>query len=175
MKLKQIHIFSLSITLFLSTSVVNAQYQIRASVVGGGGGVISGSTYRISSTAGQTFIGSIQSSNYRKQVGFWRPAQLLTPVEQLLDLIPLEYRLDQNYPNPFNPVTNIRFTLKERSHATLVVYNLLGQKVATLIEQELGAGEYVAQFDPNTLATGIYVYRLTTTNFVQSRRMLLLK
>jgi len=165
----------LTLILFLLSNYLYGQYQIRASVFGGGGAVISNADHRISSTSGQTLIGSAQAGNFRMHMGFWRPAQLLTPVEEFSDLTPTEYRIDQNYPNPFNPSTIIRFAVKERSHVSLVVFNLLGQTVSTLVNGELPAGEYETRFSPSGLASGLYVYRITTNGFVQSRRMLLLK
>lgn len=89
---------------------------------------------------------------------------------------PLEYSLDQNYPNPFNPSTNIQFTLAATSNVTLEVYNMLGQKVATLIQgQKMNAGNHTQVFDASSLASGMYVYRISTPNFVQSRTMMLIK
>ena len=89
---------------------------------------------------------------------------------------PLEYSLDQNYPNPFNPSTNIQFTLAATSNVTLEVYNMLGQKVATLLQgQKMNAGNHTQVFDASSLASGMYVYRISTPNFVQSRTMMLIK
>lgn len=89
---------------------------------------------------------------------------------------PLEYSLDQNYPNPFNPSTNIQFTLAATSNVTLEVYNMLGQKVATILQgQKMNAGNHTQVFDASSLASGMYVYRISTPNFVQSRTMMLIK
>ena len=89
---------------------------------------------------------------------------------------PLEYSLDQNYPNPFNPSTNIQFTLAATSNVTLEVYNMLGQKVATILQgQKMNAGNHNQVFDASSLASGMYVYRISTPNFVQSRTMMLIK
>ena len=89
---------------------------------------------------------------------------------------PLEYSLDQNYPNPFNPSTNIQFTLAATSNVTLEVYNMLGQKVATLLQgQKMNAGNHTQVFDASSLASGMYVYRISTPSFVQSRTMMLIK
>ena len=89
---------------------------------------------------------------------------------------PLEYSLDQNYPNPFNPTTNIQFTLAATSNVTLEVYNMLGQKVATILQgQKMNAGNHAQVFDASRLASGMYVYRISTPNFVQSRTMMLIK
>lgn len=169
-----IYLFCLHIILL--TCYLNGQYRIPVAVVGGGGGLATDSTYRVSaSSAGQTFVGSRQAGDFREYVGFWPPAKQATPVEEKPNTAPLVYRLDQNYPNPFNPSTKIRFALKERSQVRLIVYNVLGQVVATLVNEELPVGEHFASFSPNGLASGVYLYRVTANEFVQSRGMLLLK
>lgn len=94
--------------------------------------------------------------------------------------LPTAYALNQNYPNPFNPSTTISFDLPERSNVRLEIYNLLGQKIATLIDQTLAAGEYkVAWGGKNSagqpIASGIYIYRLLADDFLQTKKMLLLK
>ncbi len=89
--------------------------------------------------------------------------------------VPLAYKLTQNYPNPFNPSTRIKYSIPERSQVTLKVYNLLGQEVATLINEEQPQGNYVALFEGNKLATGVYFYRLEAGKFKQTMKMLLLK
>jgi hypothetical protein len=83
--------------------------------------------------------------------------------------------LEQNYPNPFNPVTTIRFGLPARSHVTLSVFNTIGQQVATLVEGEQEGGYHEVRFDGSTLASGVYFYRLHAENFVQTKRLLLLR
>ena len=91
-------------------------------------------------------------------------------------IIPTEYSLYNNYPNPFNPTTTIRVDIPERTNVELSVYNILGQKVKTLIANESrNPGRYEVSFNGNSLASGVYVYRLTTKNYTQSRKMLLIK
>lgn len=85
------------------------------------------------------------------------------------------FRLDQNYPNPFNPSTNISFELPVASTITLEVYNLIGNKVATLINERLASGSHTANFDASNLSSGIYMYRIQTEDFVQTKKMLLIK
>jgi len=89
--------------------------------------------------------------------------------------IPSAYRLLQNYPNPFNPATRIRYTIPERSHVSLTVYNLLGQEIATVVSQDQAAGNYVALFEANRLATGVYFYRLQAGKFLDVKKMLLVR
>jgi hypothetical protein len=89
---------------------------------------------------------------------------------------PNAYALQQNYPNPFNPSTTIQFSLAAAENVTLEVYNMLGQKVATLLQGErMAAGNHMQRFDASSLASGMYVYRISTPNFVQSRTMMLIK
>jgi len=90
-------------------------------------------------------------------------------------LTPYEYALDQNYPNPFNPTTSIPYSIREASSVTLILYNVLGQKVATLVDRRLEAGQYRAVFDASHLASGIYFYRLEAGSFTKIRKMILLK
>lgn len=89
--------------------------------------------------------------------------------------VPAGFKLGQNYPNPFNPATKMKYTVPERAHVTLKVYNLLGQVVATLVDQTQSAGNYIATFEANNLTTGVYFYRLEAGKFTETRKMVLLK
>ena len=98
-----------------------------------------------------------------------------TSVDRLDDLIPAKFELEQNYPNPFNPSTKIRFTVPQSGLVTLKVYNLLGQEVATLLNQEQTSGVYEVTFDAAQFSSGIYFYTLTAGDFVATKKMILLK
>lgn len=90
--------------------------------------------------------------------------------------IPDNFKLYQNYPNPFNPTTTIEFDIPVQTKVVLKIYNLLGQEVAKLVNEELGAGRYEVKFDGSRIASGVYFYRITTGNgFSQSKKLLLLK
>jgi hypothetical protein len=94
--------------------------------------------------------------------------------------LPEGYELAQNYPNPFNPSTTIEFALPEQGSVRLAVYNVLGQKIRTLIDKTLPAGSYKIQWDGcddsgKSVASGIYVYRLTTDRTELSRKMTLVR
>jgi hypothetical protein len=90
-------------------------------------------------------------------------------------IIPADFALYQNYPNPFNPVTRIAFDLPEAGKVKLLVYDLLGRRVASLVDGHLGAGQHQVSLDASSLASGVYFYRIEAGSFVQSRKMVLLK
>jgi hypothetical protein len=89
--------------------------------------------------------------------------------------VPEKFVLYQNYPNPFNPTSTIKFELPFSGKASLVVYNMLGQEVKTLIDGFLTRGNYAVQFSGTGLASGVYFYRLSSGNFVETKKMILLK
>ena len=89
--------------------------------------------------------------------------------------VPQEFALKQNYPNPFNPVTTIEFDLAQAGEVSLKVYNLLGQEVATLVNDNLQANRYQVRWDATGFASGMYVYRLEVGDQVEVRKMILLK
>jgi uncharacterized Ntn-hydrolase superfamily protein len=99
----------------------------------------------------------------------------LTGVYGYSDIVPEKTVLYQNYPNPFNPSTNFKFSIKENSFVSLKVYNLLGKEVATVINSELKAGTYDMKWEPSKLASGIYYFRLSTEDFTDTKRMVLIK
>jgi hypothetical protein len=89
--------------------------------------------------------------------------------------LPRSWSLAQNYPNPFNPATQIRYSVPVGGPVRLTIYNLLGQVVATLVDEVQPAGTYTARFDATHLASGVYVYRLSTGTFTDVKKMMLLK
>ncbi len=89
--------------------------------------------------------------------------------------VPSSFSLDQNYPNPFNPTTVVSFQLPVVSKVRLVVYDILGREVATLVNETKQPGTYTLNFDGSALASGVYIYRLNAGQYVQCRKMLLVK
>jgi hypothetical protein len=102
-------------------------------------------------------------------------ADLIVSADEPSRALPAAFALEQNYPNPFNPSTTIRYSLPERSYVTLTVFNALGQRVATLEEGEKEAGFQEVRFDASSLASGVYLYRLTAGEYVQARKLILLR
>ncbi|HMQ78086.1 MAG TPA: T9SS type A sorting domain-containing protein [Ignavibacteria bacterium] len=88
---------------------------------------------------------------------------------------PTDFALGQSYPNPSNPKSNIDFQLPERTLVNISVYNLLGQLVSTLINEEKDAGIYTIEFDGSNLTSGVYFYRINAENFSKTKKMLLVK
>ncbi len=103
-----------------------------------------------------------------------------TSVELRDELVPGSFTLEQNYPNPFNPETKIQYSIPKNGEVTLSVFNLLGQKVATLVSEKQVAGNYQVKWNGQNdagrfVASGVYVYKLKAGDFVQTRKMMLLK
>ncbi|MFO7526091.1 MAG: T9SS type A sorting domain-containing protein, partial [Ignavibacteriaceae bacterium] len=89
--------------------------------------------------------------------------------------IPTEYGLDNNFPNPFNPGTTINYQLPEKNHVTLKVYDILGNLVTTLVDRELEAGYHSIDWNAGELASGVYIYRISSGTFVSAKKMILMK
>jgi hypothetical protein len=88
---------------------------------------------------------------------------------------PIKYELDQNYPNPFNPFTTISFSLPRTERVVLIIYDLLGNQVANLVNATLPVGKYSIQWFPQGLSNGVYYYRIESGDFMQTKKMFLVK
>ena len=88
---------------------------------------------------------------------------------------PFDYTLLQNYPNPFNPVTIIKYEVPQISNVKIEVFDVLGRVIKVLVDEEKTAGRYEIKFDASLLASGIYYYRIKANEFVQSKKMMLIK
>lgn len=108
---------------------------------------------------------------------------LIPPSDIIADeYIPMEFSLSQNYPNPFNPATKIQFTIPpsplpfgKGTGVRLLVYDILGNKITTLVDEEKPAGSYEVEFNAEKLSSGVYFYRITAGDFMQTKKMLLLR
>lgn len=121
--------------------------------------------YRVSA-----FDFSGNESGYSDEFSF-----LITSVEGDPRVLPTEFALEQNYPNPFNPTTTINFALKESSPVTLIIYNMLGEEVMTLIDDQLEAGTHRVSVSASDLNSGIYFYKLRAGSFTAVRKMIVMK
>jgi len=99
----------------------------------------------------------------------------LVSVNKLNKSIPEQFYLSQNYPNPFNPATKIKYQIPELSIVTLKIYDVLGSEVATIVNEEKLGGSYEVEFEGSDLPSSIYFYRLQAGNYVETKKMILLK
>lgn len=114
-------------------------------------------------------------SFYRlKQVDFDGTSEYSNTIEVTFGAV-ADYSLAQNYPNPFNPTTKINYAIKEKGNVELKVFDLLGSEIATLINEEQNPGNYEVFFDASKLSSGVYLYTIKSGNFMQTRKMLLMK
>ena len=99
----------------------------------------------------------------------------LTDVEDISGNMPTSYNLEQNYPNPFNPSTKISFSVPTTGLVNIDVFNAIGQKVTTLVNEQMNAGNYSVDFNAVNLTSGIYFYKMTSANYSATRKMILIK
>ncbi len=111
--------------------------------------------------------------HYFGPAGIWWQHTVSVDLDDLE--IPIDYVLSQNYPNPFNPATFIKFSIPKASNVRMVVYDALGREVAELINSQMNAGNYNLMWNAATKASGIYFYRLEAGNYVETKKMLLVK
>lgn len=100
---------------------------------------------------------------------------VLTSIDDFATEMPLNFELAQNYPNPFNPTTTISYTIPQSTQVRLAIFNMLGQKVMTLVDSNQSAGTYSIPFNATNLSTGLYVYRIEAGTYVATKKMMLLK
>jgi hypothetical protein len=109
-----------------------------------------------------------------KQIDFDGTTEYSNEIEVEV-LAPMEFALEQNYPNPFNPTTVISWQSPVGGHQTLKIYDVLGNEVATLVDEYKEAGRYKLEYDASNLASGVYIYKLTAGSFVSSKKMMVIK
>lgn len=119
-----------------------------------------------------SYLYEIASSELTMLSGIFQKGSLIQEAEETL---PTDYSLANNYPNPFNPSTTITFTIPQQEKVELIVYDVLGRKVAELVNQTMEAGKYNIDFNASNLSSGTYIYKITAGSFTESKKMLLVK
>ena len=104
-----------------------------------------------------------------------RPLSEIMGVQNISTETPSKYSLSQNYPNPFNPMCNVQFSMRNAGNVRLVVYDVQGREVQTLVNEKLSAGTYEVKFDGSMLNSGVYFYKLSTDGFTETKKMLMIK
>ncbi len=135
------------------------------------------------SAAGQSFTGISSNGSSKVISGFLAySSTIVTDVSDEQEIIPTVFKLNQNYPNPFNPSTIINYQIPEQSFVSLKIYDILGKKVATLLNEEKLAGSYNVVFNASSISSGVYFYTIEATpnggqkgSFFQTRKMILLR
>ncbi|MGA7160835.1 MAG: T9SS type A sorting domain-containing protein [Bacteroidota bacterium] len=127
-------------------------------------------------TQGQQYFWRVQASNVTGSSP-WSDAWdfTLTDVKVIRNGIPTVYSISQNYPNPFNPTTKIDFALPQRGLTKIIIYDLLGRDIQTLINRDLEAGYHEVNVDAGNFPSGVYFYRLQSGDFIQTKKMILMK
>jgi len=164
--------YTLDLTLADGTSLVQS-YIADLSSLGGGSAVVFASGFLIPSVNQNGEAFGLFFALADGTVGQFPEG--VTSVEEVSSITPDNYTLSQNYPNPFNPSTTINFTIPSNELVTLKIFNILGSEVATLVNGTLAAGSYKFNFNAQNLASGIYLYELKAGNFLEIKKMNLLK
>lgn len=92
-----------------------------------------------------------------------------------VNIYPENFFLFQNYPNPFNPTTTIKYSIPKASFVVIKIYDIIGEEVATLVNAQKPSGNYSVKFDASNLSSGIYFYRITSGNFMATKKLIILK
>ena len=140
----------------------SAQIQMARQILGNGAVQSANANHRITGSIGQPMIGVQKNSMNNAFIGFWyNKENLAVSVERIANASPSAFHLEQNHPNPFTTSTEIRFVLPSRASVRMEIFNLLGERIALLLDQEMMDGEYRLQWKAGTESSGMFLYRLS--------------
>jgi len=166
------------ITFYFQNIFAQGNNKISWSVFDNGFALQNNSSITSFSLIGQPAVGVSASNNNKVIMGFLSELAIrgsVTSSDDPKNILPLAYDLYQNYPNPFNPSTIINYQLAVGSQVTLKVYGVLGNAVATLVNEKKPAGTYELKWNAANLPSGVYFYRIQAGSFVETKKMILLK
>jgi hypothetical protein len=172
-------VFLISILSFSASAQNN---QVNWSVFTNGFGLSNSGDFAATSSAGESFAGVSTNGNSKIVSGFLAyTSSIITGLTDELEIIPTVYNLSQNYPNPFNPSTIINYQIPVEGFITLKVYDILGNEVKTLVNEQKAIGSYNIHFDASDLASGMYIYQISVNNpvgssgYTASKKLMLIK
>jgi hypothetical protein len=163
------------ISLLIFSQINFAQHQVPFSVLSGGGASHTSPQYILSGTLGEAFTGKSVAVSNQMYSGFWYLyyEDVVTSVKD--ETIPVSFKLEQNFPNPFNPSTTIRFAVPEKKLVQIRLYTVIGEEVLLLVNEEKEQGWYEIKLNMNSFSSGVYIYRMNAGNYVNTRKMILIK
>ena len=164
---------------FLTVSITYSQdLLLNSSSYNSNGIVFSDNSTKVYVSFGRSIVGVAKSGNMVISVNsskhFQNKGKLITN-SGALDVVPNKFSLQQNYPNPFNPSTNIKYDIPKQSLVNISIYNILGEKVVELLNEVKSAGSYEMTWNAHNLSNGVYVYTMRGSDFVDSKKLILLK
>jgi len=169
-------ILAILVTLLCLLPLQAQQYGVKHGHTGNAAGSAGNSSNIVKAAVGQSVQGISLNILNRAYSGFWHiyPRTLVGIGDLPLNTI-REFELFQNYPNPFNPTTRIRYAVPTRENVRLEIYNILGQRVAVLVNEVRSPGIYTVDFNASNLASGLYIYRMQAGSFNSIQKMMLTK
>lgn len=169
--------WSLGVVLLLTGSASAQQTRIRSYSMNGGFGLALTPSTKMILMVGQPLVGATTARSTKLTAGFLADTSISGIIVSTREeaTLPLSFHLEQNYPNPFNPTTSIRYQLPKASDIVIKVYNTVGQEVAELVTGTKPAGYYTLQFDGSNLPSGAYFVRLTSRDYVETKKLMLIK
>ena len=170
-------ISSVLVFLFFISPILIAQHNIPIAVISSGGEKQSNSSHTLVGSLGLVSVDEMTNSNHKMQAGFWNAYYqvVIVDVEDEEGALPMTYKLEQNYPNPFNPSTIIKFAVPERSMVQIKIYDILGSELVTLVNEEMEMGWYEKVFNASGYSSGMYIYRMQAGDYINTKKMLLVK
>lgn len=165
--------------LILSLPAIAQTLSHKQLTLNAGGGKSKSDNLTCQMMTGQTSSGQSSDGEFSAEGGFFIELDIPTDIDDTNEYR-IEFELKQNYPNPFNPTTTIGYSLSSSGYVTIAVYNILGQHIKTLVAQNRSAGQYQTVWDGQdengkTVATGVYMYRITTEKQIVTKKMMLMK
>lgn len=122
-----------------------------------------------------TYVGAFGTTDWTDNWAQFNPTHYIIGIKKISSEVPAQYKLSQNFPNPFNPTTKINFSVPNSGFVTLKVYDITGKLVANLVNEKLSVGTYEYEFNASNLTSGIYFYTLSSTNYREAKKMMLVK